>query len=389
MADKSEFIRFCGRLVFDPDNAGWETLSSERQREYCMLAQKTEWALLFVRVLNDRLPEPFYGEFRRRYRQQSLKRMVESRELSEFYRLLEAERIPFIPIKGADLAFRIYPDPALRPHDDWDVLFHKADCPRLIGLLQETGWKAFPGYEPDDAMSFHYARMHLRGQALEPHWTLPLATDAAVEEAWRGSEEISECHRVLSREMNLLLIVAHASVEDYAHVREDKFLLDAGMVLKGGSVDWNRMRRLADCWKIVWPDVFFGAWSEFFPDGVLPEGESDSVRQNLIREIFALQKVARKASRYEKGVMTFDLRRLYGWLTFYTPSSIRQKYELKRDQHWRIFWCAVCDFCQKVFFCLLHNKRENPELQRYYRSVAELDRLTGRPDGKRRLKTDT
>jgi len=110
MSNKNNFIRFCGELVFDPENCRWDSLSPEQKNGYCILAQKTGMQDLFVRFLQKRLPEAYYNSFRRSYQKASYICLIENHRLSELYHFFETEKIPFIPIKGADLAFRVYPD---------------------------------------------------------------------------------------------------------------------------------------------------------------------------------------------------------------------------------------------------------------------------------------
>ena len=66
-------------------------------------------------------------------------------ELVRLVALLEQAGIPAIPFKGVALAARAYGDLALRDAGDIDLLVHRRDVVRAVGLLESTGLQpAFP-----------------------------------------------------------------------------------------------------------------------------------------------------------------------------------------------------------------------------------------------------
>ncbi|MDH4064477.1 MAG: nucleotidyltransferase family protein, partial [Acidobacteriota bacterium] len=61
--------------------------------------------------------------------------------------------IDIMPLKGAHLAPRLYPSPALRPLSDLDLLIHPRDVARLGALLQSMGYTEVghaPSYVDDE-----------------------------------------------------------------------------------------------------------------------------------------------------------------------------------------------------------------------------------------------
>jgi len=378
MIEESDFIRFCGQLVFQPDNNVWNTLPPEQQTGYCSLAQNSEWALLFIQSLKNSLPESFYPTFRERYQKETLKRLFEHEDLSGFYHLLESEKIPFIPVKGADLAFRIYPDQALRPHGDWDILFRKEDCPRVLKLLQAHGWDTFSGYKSKNPDHHHYERMHNKRQAIEVHWTLPNFGTAEPDDIWQETDAVNEYHRVLTPEMNLLLISAHSFSGKWTHMSVQKILMDAGYILKHDRVDWPKVHLLADRWGVLRPDILFSVWREFFPEGVLPVENPFPEQQKLIREIHEMRNMIMDYSAYERKIAdheTHGIQWLMKKLRFYNGRSICLKYHLRSDQKGLILRYGLYDFFGKVHFFLTHSRRDNPELVKYYEKTKELEKL--------------
>lgn len=64
--------------------------------------------------------------------------------LRQVLRAADARGIAVIPLKGALLATRYYPDPALRPMSDLDLMVRAADLPALADLLRACGYASAP-----------------------------------------------------------------------------------------------------------------------------------------------------------------------------------------------------------------------------------------------------
>lgn len=62
-------------------------------------------------------------------------------ELGSVLRAAEAAGIPAVPLKGSIMATQYYPDPALRPMADLDLLVHPADATRMDVLLRDVGYQ--------------------------------------------------------------------------------------------------------------------------------------------------------------------------------------------------------------------------------------------------------
>jgi putative nucleotidyltransferase-like protein len=100
-----------------------------------------------------------------------LQRLEITRLLARF-----AERgIRSILMKGAALAYTVYPDPTLRPHDDIDVLVSGADRGRASDALRSLGYEAL--VEGGGDLSFaqaHFRRIDRFGVAhvCDLHWRI-------------------------------------------------------------------------------------------------------------------------------------------------------------------------------------------------------------------------
>lgn len=64
-------------------------------------------------------------------------------ELAEISSAAAAAGIDVVPLKGADLAARVYPSPALRPMSDVDLLVRAEHLDRMRALLQSRGYEDF------------------------------------------------------------------------------------------------------------------------------------------------------------------------------------------------------------------------------------------------------
>ncbi|HVC19608.1 MAG TPA: nucleotidyltransferase family protein [Vicinamibacterales bacterium] len=94
-------------------------------------------------------------------------------ELERLLARLAAAGCPVLLFKGAALAYLVYPEPALRPRLDADLLVREADVPRVRRVLEEAGYAA-PN-EVSGALvtrQCHYDRTDRHGirHALDIHW---------------------------------------------------------------------------------------------------------------------------------------------------------------------------------------------------------------------------
>jgi len=83
-----------------------------------------------------------------------------SYEISELRRVLNEEKIPFMPLKGTVLREH-YPDPAMRTSVDIDILVHGEDLERVKNLLIETLSYRFDVEEGHDVSFFAPSELHV------------------------------------------------------------------------------------------------------------------------------------------------------------------------------------------------------------------------------------
>src|SRR5688572_3051809 len=121
------------------------------------------------------VPPAIAERFAARLQQSIARHVVMSRDLVTVLRALEGEGIPAIPLKGAFLAERVYPRPALRPMSDIDLLIRPEHRVRVDALVRGLGYRrGVDAHSWDfdvtyDGATFYDGR---GGARLDVHWTL-------------------------------------------------------------------------------------------------------------------------------------------------------------------------------------------------------------------------
>lgn len=373
------FYKLLGEIVFTGASETWSALNEHDRELMCGHAEKEKLQPLFYRYLHTKLPDKYRDSFRRQFQTEASFSLREKHAFENVCNLLKKNNFEFIPIKGVDLAYRIYPEAALRHHQDWDILFPRARCRAAAEFLEQNGWAPISGLEDLDPGEHHYDPLVKGEFCIEPHWNLPSFEEAASDEIWEEIRSAPENRRdFLTPEMNLLLLSAHASTADFTHLAVSKILLDAGFILKHDRVDWNKVRKLSAKWKILRPDILIGAWPEFFPEGILPEQEENVKNARTVRDMFK-QRNRMNAHAYEK-VMNQPERFSSGWLRkrlriYRNPDSIRRKYHQPTASAIQVAYYIFKDLLCKAGFFFASLLRRNPEVVDYYRKVNKVKQI--------------
>lgn len=86
--------------------------------------------------------------------------------LDRLDRLFEAQAIPYVAMKGAHVRERVYPDPALRPASDIDILIAPADRQCAARVLLDAGYVL----HPEPANISHEASFSQGAVDIDLHW---------------------------------------------------------------------------------------------------------------------------------------------------------------------------------------------------------------------------
>lgn len=107
-------------------------------------------------------------------------------DLQRLYQLLEEEKIPFLPLKGAVLR-PLYPEPWQRTSCDIDILVKKEDIPRATKLLETEGWKRWEQSSNEVTfVSKGNTLLELHHALMEDHVTLPVKR--VLDDVWRYAQ---------------------------------------------------------------------------------------------------------------------------------------------------------------------------------------------------------
>ena len=227
--------------------------------------------------------------------------LVMTRALARVVRRLAAEGIDIIPLKGPVLAETVYPDPALRPFSDLDLLVRPADRRRADVALRRLGCVPVA-----DAHSWEFDIDHdgatvyeaPDGVRIDLHWVL--LTEARY--AWNRSQAnavwtravpmtlAGERVQALAPEDQVLHLATHFAV----HHSLTGLLRtwDLALVLTWQPLDWPRLLERAQVWR-VHRALFFAlrevaaAFPSAVPPGVAaalrPRGPRAALLTSLLR----------------------------------------------------------------------------------------------------------
>ena len=335
----------------------------------------TAW---FYRYLHEVLPEEKRAKCRRIYQARQAKAIMGAHELKRLYGVLASHGLRFVPIKGADMAYRLYPDTALRVFNDWDIWFHPDDCGRALEVLREDGWTIPERYSDEQEKAFktakHHFSPHVRGQyALEPHFTLANFEGIDPLEMW---SETAVCpngngQRALSPEMNLLMLARHAASQSYYHAQLPKLLTDAAMLMQKETVDFAKLRSMTARWHLPYPGDLLAAFPEFFPSGIIMEFGADPRKTAGFRRVFEL-----RGKMGEQKAIALLLGRfkahgqvaggLLNHIKTLNPGKIRCIYRLPKHGAWgRVAWSYVCYLSTRGWRMFTVFLRGDPDLRDY------------------------
>lgn len=101
--------------------------------------------------------------------------LYQQQELAAILRACADAQIPCIVLKGSALAVTLYPDPALRPCGDIDLLFPPDTIPQVMAILDELGYQnryhaSRTDRLPRTTSEHHCSRAGRRPSIVEPHW---------------------------------------------------------------------------------------------------------------------------------------------------------------------------------------------------------------------------
>ncbi|MFC1809519.1 nucleotidyltransferase family protein [Candidatus Omnitrophota bacterium] len=193
------------------------------------------------------------------------------KELKEILSSFHLHEIDAIPLKGADLAFFVYSDSALRAMTDLDILIHKDDLPRIEEALVSLGYLMHPHYRqvldlpvspylntivakkltfPHISLHFHW---HILNHSFYPGYGY--ISDFAIQKIWQDAQDdmLDEVKVIRMAPHHMLL---HLSLHHLRHYYAQPALItDIAAVLTRyeNEIDWKAVFRDAERYNLCKP----------------------------------------------------------------------------------------------------------------------------------------
>lgn len=199
----------CGSVLTP---AFYAALTEEERVELYRVSKKHDLAHLVGNALiNNGLIEE--GKLKEAYRQEVYTAIYRYEriffETEELRRILNGERIPFVPLKGVVIR-QYYPEPWLRTSCDIDILVHEEDLDRAVTALKEKA-----EYTTDEKKNFHDVSLYSQsGIHLELHYNLKESKeniDGILGRAWEFALPKNCYEYAFTGEFFLYHVLAHAS----------------------------------------------------------------------------------------------------------------------------------------------------------------------------------
>lgn len=199
----------CGSVL---NPAFYAALTEEERVELYRVSKKHDLAHLVGNALiNNGLIEE--GKLKEAYRQEVYTAIYRYErilfETEELRRILNGERIPFVPLKGAVIR-QYYPEPWLRTSCDIDILVHEEDLDRAVTALKEKS-----EYTTDEKKNFHDVSLYSpSGMHLELHYNIKETKenlDELLGRAWEFAVPKNCYEYAFTDEFFLYHVLAHAS----------------------------------------------------------------------------------------------------------------------------------------------------------------------------------
>ncbi|MDR4508602.1 MAG: nucleotidyltransferase family protein [Candidatus Brocadiaceae bacterium] len=159
-----------------------------------------------------------------RYKEQLVNNLIQFNELDKILNVFEKEGVDVIQLKGADLAKNYFPDQALRPMEDIDLLVRETEIKRACEYFISNGYElvkhlTFENEDDYEEDHFHFPYVkHFKNvpMAVEIHQDIARNESFInhnISEIWRNHLHITDNHKhifKLDKEIFRIMKVNHA-----------------------------------------------------------------------------------------------------------------------------------------------------------------------------------
>jgi len=209
------------------------------------------------------LPPDVRQRLERRSIDLAARTMMLATELAGLVGALEAAGVRCAPLRGLDLAERVYGDAAARPMGDIDLLVSRGELARVSAVLGGLGFAEVDrraGFASAFSNTLELVAARHGGVVVEPHWSLaypPFVEALAAERVWamcrRGTVAGTSCWRLGTAALLVHLCLHIAHKEPGAPLLWT-WELDRLVRREAGELDWPQFVALTDALApLVWP----------------------------------------------------------------------------------------------------------------------------------------
>jgi hypothetical protein len=195
------------------------------------------------------IPEAVCDALRRQFYAQAAQNALLFSELDRLLDAFTQAQVPVIVLKGAALAREVYPDPALRPMNDLDLLVRAQDLQRTTAVMRSGGYKKLKS-------SYHLVfqggpQSHV---AVEVHWELitdGIRRDGYLQGLWQRALSWNAAIETSALRLhpmdNLLSLSAHLIWQHPQAYARLVWFYDLYLLLKRymDELDWDLLAELA------------------------------------------------------------------------------------------------------------------------------------------------
>lgn len=365
--DKQKLIAVLGEML----SADLSDYSLDK--DICRLAEEFHIES-FLYCLSKGKIHPEFENIRAIYRHCNAKQLRNEFELQRLYALFEAEKIEFVPIKGSDLAYRIYPLAAMRPFADFDIWVKPENIQRFCQILAQDNWKCKLDYHSDH----HLGARKKSNFLLEPHFSLPNLSLVSPEKLWQETIPVEgkDFQRRLSGELNLIMLFRHNSIDAYRNCNILKLLLDVEFLLRKESIDWKKVSRLCIDYQVPHPGILFAAFPEFFRNRYQIDQDFP---EEVVRAARTLLLSGKKDQETDAALnqTTAAPGKLSWWktqLVHLSAENLKWKYRNIGDSKIKLHLYRIWDIIKKSFTLLRHYfAKPAPEIEQHIHLVQTVD----------------
>jgi len=211
-------------------------------------------------------PDEVNRELRMAYYESAAFNQMIIAELGQVVSRLDNASIPVIVLKGGALATTIYPDSALRPMNDLDLLVKPEDLERAKSIILSMGY-----YEPIPEMAkgfnqlaqyhFYFSHRDKSSLNLELHWNLLAGQHdtraPSIEWFWENTQEISSItdenrnlqpYSTLSYTSHFLYLIGHCILQHGKFEARLIWFYDLLSIINNINIplDWQNIYRYAE-----------------------------------------------------------------------------------------------------------------------------------------------